>query len=315
MPNYHFITHFDLDGYVSATLYAEIHNIKNRFYHYANNNKISQRIERVIAAKEHDSSDILIITDLSPKESDCDVIDANFSDWIVFDHHETSKINEKYKNHFHKGADAELCATGLVVKNAKKIGLPISPYIKYLSQCVNAFDTWEWQIDPNFDKHEYKDVEALDAMFWNVDFSARRTWINELCTEKENWAMGDNLLSDNAMIKANMIINHKNKYLKKVAQESKVVEYAIHDKKYSIAVVRSDEFISEVGNVILDAHPTVDFSITLHGKNKASLRSHENFDVGHFAETYLNGGGHNQSAGGLLDEESVLFEKINNVLE
>ena len=168
-----FISHTDLDGLSACALLQFFLRNQAGERHLVAPNKVDDTVREILAVAHKDDS--LYITDMAPSEDLLPEIDEKFKTWRIYDHHSSRNITgTEYKKHIVSSGDADLSATGLVLKdfndstwkNENSVNGEFSNYLKKYVKYVNDYDTWNWQLDNDYPADDYRNVEMLNLMFW-----------------------------------------------------------------------------------------------------------------------------------------------------
>lgn len=307
------IGHNDLDGQVSVKL-SEYYLGKQiqlpvlSLKHVSNADVDSTIIEE-LALLEKDT--LLVITDVSPSSEVGKAIEAKFKEGysiILFDHHKTALELNQYE-----------WATVVVEKDGKKMcgtnlyfefllsEVPVSDltsealnYINVLSslvELVRLYDTWEWYNLP------VKTLEAKGLNDWFYMLGGREfdNWTkiqlqHGVSNLKGVFELGEE--AEKELEKENIRIS---KYFNRKDKKLQIREY----EGTSFGLVAVEQYHSEIGNMLAEAHPELMFIAMIDVDNdKVSLRTIHQFDVSKIAIRY-GGGGHSAAAGFNLTEDNI----------
>lgn len=225
-------------------------------------------------------------------------LEKNFANhWLIFDHHESEEsLRQKYSANCIQPTNPNInpSATSLVWEWVQKmvnfVNVPSTRQheLSEIVELIRAYDTWDWQNDPNMPSAERKNADELNQLFWFYPLSKSRKFVENV------YAAGwEQYRAQNALL-INTLNGRRQRYLDKHLKN--VVEFTAED--HSFGVVYASDFKSEIAHALLQRHQ-VDAALVIDG-HSISLRSNGKIDVAAFAEKYFNGGGHADSAGGIL---------------
>ena len=161
--------------------------------------------------------------------------------------------------------------------------------LEYLVELIRAYDTWDWQNDPNISEEERVAADNFDQLFWFYPLQDSASFVaNVFSVGWEEYAKQNQLL-----IKT--LNERRAKYLKSHLKDTLITKIAGHQ----LGLVYADDYKSEIAHELLIQHPDVDAALVISPVS-VSLRSNGKLDVAKFAEKYFNGGGHADAAGGRL---------------
>ena len=208
---------------------------------------------------------LIIMTDCSPKSEEVIELINKYSlegnEFILLDHHKTALGLNKYNWSFVKvETDGKKhSGTELFYNHLKNEGIDVSMFEEF-TELIRSYDTWDWF------KNNFKTPEKLNRLFYFLGL--------EKFTESMHYKIENNLPlfngEDELSLRAIDIVNKQ--YIEKNKNKFEVIYY--EGKK--VAVIFTDNCISELGNTICYENADIDFCclIDLNSK-KCALRSRE----------------------------------------
>jgi len=297
------ITHNDLDG-VGCEIVGELafDNLDTTIV--KNPKDASAKVTEFINSKEYENFDLIFITDISVDEETADLIqDLPIMEYIKFtllDHHGTAGYLNKYefatvRTEGKLGKEAGtsmffeyLVEQGFFVKDNLFDALTI------FVEKVRRYDTWEW-------KDVYSDQEALELnnLLYLV---GQRNFVSKMIHKfkttnpfvvmdgswRQMFDQGDKTVISVDNDKKEAYINNKEKQIS-----------SCRYSKGTFGLVFSEQYTSELGNVLSERHPNFDFiALVDMGSRKVSLRTiHDDIDLGKDVAKLFGGGGHAKASG------------------
>ena len=262
--------------------------------------RIDEELSRWMQTAEVGRFTDVYIMDMTP-DSDYSfkLLNERFANhWLVFDHHESeAELRQKYAANSIVPADPTVnpSATSLVWDWLKqqssftKIDEQRQKDLAYLVELIRAYDTWDWQNDPEMNEQERIDADNLDQLFWFYPLQDSEEFVQNVFNTSWQQYQEENRL----LIRT--LNERRAKYLKSHLKDILITD--IDDHKFG--VVYASDYKSEIAHELLVQHPEVDAALVVSPVS-VSLRSNGKLDVAKFAEKYFNGGGHVDAAGGRL---------------
>ena len=240
------------------------------------------------------------IMDMTPdSEYTFQQLNENFANhWLVFDHHESEEaLRNKY------AANSVTPANPAVNPSAASLAwdwLTQQPHfndlpeerrqdLAYLVELIRAYDTWDWQNDPDMDDKERTAADDLDQLFWFYPLQDSESFVMDVF--KAGWQKYRE--SNRLLIRT--LNERRTKYLTSHLKD--VLKTKLDGHQFGI--VYASDYKSEIAHELLDQNPDVDAALVISPVS-VSLRSNGKLDVAKFAEKYFGGGGHADAAGGRL---------------
>ena len=283
-------TDLDLDGCCSYLVYCwakqkkpkvvtlKVSNLREKFLGWLNNNKLEDY--KQVYFFDLDTTEI---QDLIDKKNVC-----------IFDHHKTHK-EEIYKNAEYNIDVNETSCSKLIYKYYNTLGSlgNLTTEQKHLIALVNDYDCYELK---------FPESNKLNFLFWYKNGNKLQNFINDF----EHGFHG-------FTNEQNKIISYHFYKFKKLAEGLQLFECTlpIGGKEYKFVSAFAKEYINDVAQYIIDkTNHDVCMLINLNGK-RVYYRKNTNveLDLGKFAKTISNGGGHEYAAGGELTETVLALSK------
>lgn len=297
-------SHNDLDGFGAPLLLKAVQPVMFDDTEFDMTNcgagRIDDEFTRWMRTAEASRFTDVYIMDMTP-DSDYTFqqLNANFANhWLVFDHHESEEdLRSKYAANSITAANPSVnpSATSLVwdwlqqqphfadLPNQRRTDLA------YLVELIRAYDTWDWQNDPDMSATERTAADNLDQLFWFYPLQDSASFVEGVL--KAGWPKYQ---EENRLL-IHTLNERRAKYLKSHLKDMITTTIAGHQ----FGVVYADDYKSEIAYELLEQHPDVDAALVVSPVS-ISLRSNGKLDVAKFAEKYFNGGGHADAAGGRL---------------
>lgn len=303
-------SHTDLDGFggpcllqaVAETMFPDttfdVSNIKagtidERFATWLNNDPAADQFTDVY------------IMDMTPdSEYTFKLLNENFANhWLVFDHHESeAAARSKYAANSVTPADPSTLpsAASLVwdwLKKQPHFGdLPKERQdeLAYVVELIRAYDTWDWQNDPNMADSERQDADNLDQLFWFYPKQHSAEFVAHLME------LGWQKYSEQQSLLIRTLNERREHYIKSHLKDLLQTKVDGHQ----FGVVYASSYVSEIGHRILDSDPKIEGAMII-GPTSVSLRADGKVDVADLAAKYFNGGGHANAAGGRLTSNPI----------
>ncbi|QZN92833.1 phosphoesterase [Limosilactobacillus panis] len=297
-------SHNDLDGFgaplllraVQPTMFADVEfDMTN-----CGAGRIDDEFAHWLKSPETGRFTDVYIMDMTP-DSDYTFqqLNTNFANhWLVFDHHESEEaLRKKYAANSVLPADPQVnpSAASLVwdwlQKQPHFNDLPEQRRqdLAYLVELIRAYDTWDWQNDPDMGDEERTAADDLDQLFWFYPLQDSASFVMDVFNAGWTKYREDNQL----LIRT--LNERRAKYLKGHLKD--ILKTKLDGHQFGI--VYASDYKSEIAHELLDQNPDVDAALVISPVS-VSLRSNGKLDVAKFAEKYFAGGGHADAAGGRL---------------
>lgn len=307
---YHF-THNDADA-VGCALVASFFTNSDTKSIFESLDKIDNTIISFLSDKNHPAPNVIIISDVSLKDETCNFLmnycmtrgEETSIPIMLFDHHVTNKMNEKYEWCVVQTED-----NGVPISAAKlmfnRLYDTIEPAYRdsmgIIIDAISRYDTWEWKRHPIDYREEYTNILIKQTGVVETLLSLRRSLINSIGLEGPVFKFEDTalLLIDTYLKKREKVLNG--------IQDRGVV--ATTFQEYTIALMIPDSiFFNESMEAIYEADDTIDIVYGLCPETKTlHLRSNkDDVNLARFAKYYYGGGGHKQAAGAKLSRKKFI---------
>lgn len=268
-------THTDMDGVGCAVLLSKAFpDIEIYFIDYAEVNEVIG--DYLINHRTNDYE--IWITDMSVDADMAEILNSRGKVNLI-DHHATAKwLQEKYNWAY---VDVSYSAT-MHVYNLLSTIIELGDY-KAFAELVDNYDTW------GYGTHPTDEAQSLNKL---LQVMGKYRWLNRFNkVSSVKMSTVENVLIE-------LDIEKEQKYI----QDSVRVAVTMTDPQgYTYALLSADQYISQVGNYLIDNYPQLEYVILLDMRlNKASLRGRGNVDLGKMAKL-LGGGGHKRAAGFPMD--------------
>lgn len=281
----------DIDGVSPIILLKLCH--REIDYHLLENGEIEEKLPIILSDVTEEYENIYI-TDLSLSENMYQWIETkNWKDKIhIFDHH----ISHSYATIYpYVTIDIEECATSLFFRHLKLLYpefMNKDSLEQYVEHVLNL-DLWHWVEKKDF---LAKQLGDLFGILGNIDYI--EYFYQKLSSEDEFFltSFEHKLLQ----IEDNRI----KRYYERKNKSMLMFSYHSHQ----MGVVFAENYCSELGMMLQNAHPELDFIAMINVEGGVSLRTQKNdIDLSEIA-TLFGGGGHRKASGfGVLEENRIDF--------
>ncbi|WP_076459766.1 DHHA1 domain-containing protein [Limosilactobacillus caccae] len=297
-------SHNDLDGFGAPLLLKTVQPVMFPDVEFDMTNcgagRIDEELGQWMQSAEVGRFTDVYIMDMTP-DSDYSFKQLNdkfANHWLVFDHHESeAELRQKYAANSIGPADEKInpSATSLVwdwltgQPHFNELAEQRRRELAYLVELIRAYDTWDWQNDPDMAEQERIDADDFDQLFWFYPLQDSEEFVqNVFATSWQEYQAANRLL-------IRTLNERRAKYLKSHLKDVLVTTLAGH----KFGIVYASDYKSEIAHELLEQNPEVDAALVISPVS-VSLRSNGKLDVAKFAEKYFNGGGHADAAGGRL---------------
>lgn len=306
----HIIHHVDLDGYgvkLLGQLYAEQTNQPFECFKSG-----YSKVNWVVSESLASFPDEIIIGDLSINQETAERLNKCYNDGLQLrlrDHHAGAEWLNKYPWALVKSDDEvgiSRCGTYWLAQDKEFDS--IRPYIQYLINLIDDYDTWKWVEKNNLQ------ARNLNAIF-NVMGNDFYDWLYRLATHsiKSRIPIREEdvfIPTIQAMVDArnHMIQNqvHSCEYYMSVMNLWMPVEQpdgTSVDTKFNTGIIYILDNLSEVAEILLTNHPELDILMMIVPPACISWRTKKDLPIslGQIANWATgNGGGHSQAASSIL---------------
>lgn len=311
------ISHNDLDGFgaplLLKALQPELFNNVNFDLTTCSAGRLDQELERFFRQPDIQKYTDIYIMDMTPdSEYSFQQLERHFANhWLIFDHHESEEaLRKEYAANCITPSNPEINPSAVslvwdwVSKQVNFTNVPSTRQqeLQEIVELIRAYDTWDWQNDPNMSNDERKAADELNQLFWFYPLSQSESFVENV------YQAGWKQYHDQNTLLINTLNGRRQRYLDKHLKN--VVEFDVDG--HSFGVVYASDFKSEIAHALLQRHD-VEAALVIDARS-VSLRSNGKLDVAEFAEKYFNGGGHADSAGGVLPVNPI-EEAENTVVE
>ena len=287
MPKIHIITDADLDG-VGSYLFIKYAYEKASISYSVTTEK---KFLTDISSFDFSKYDLVIISDLNLKKEEIKLCD--YKNVMVIDHHaEHSELLDDYKNSKTIIKDYTSC-TKLIFDNFK-LDEKLNKNQKLLVKLIDDYDSYTLSLP--FSK-------PLNQVFWSYTGDRILKFENDF----KNGFFGFTQFHKNAL---KIIQNKIDRFFKE--ETIHIGNLKIGDNNYNIAGVMVSFSPNEIAENIIDKYK-VDFVIMINVKGKAVyMRRSKNctLNMGKLAAKLMDGGGHEDAAGGTLNDNVINITKF-----
>lgn len=282
------LTHNDFDGVGSPIVLKNIAGKTGdevKAVYYTNNGDVEKTIDDIIA-KYGVEGYKLFICDHSPTLAHYNLMVEKGIDFMIFDHHKSSKIQGLEHVVFNIERSATAIFTGYLVDE--------------LSKAVGGFKTAELYNEViNFVYH----VNDYDMWIHESPHSKRinrllyETSINHFVERFSN-----NPSADFTEVEEIIVSTSEKKMQNYINKAEKHTHFYVDRLGHGYGVVFADQYQSELGHQLLELHP-IDYIFMVNAQSsKVSLRSNGKVDVSEVAKRFAylletDSGGHHAAAG------------------
>lgn len=297
------ISHNDLDGFgaplLLKALQPELFNNVTFDLTTCSAGRLDQELERFFRQPDIQKYSDIYIMDMTP-DSDYSFqqLEQHFANhWLVFDHHESEEdLRKQYATNCISPTNPEINPSAVslvwdwVSKQVNFANVPTARQheLQEIVELIRAYDTWDWQNDPNMKSEERQAADELNQLFWFYPLSQSKTFVTTVY--QTGWKQ---YRAQNTLL-INTLNSRRQRYLDKHLKN--VIEFSVDG--HSFGIVYASDFKSEIAHALLQQHD-VEAALVIDA-HSVSLRSNGQLDVAEFAADYFNGGGHADSAGGIL---------------
>lgn len=276
------ITHSDLDGIGCEILFKCIHGEKAEVT-IAETYNVNEIVESALDDLENKKYTKLFITDLSVNEKLAKRINDNDMDVTLLDHHPSAEFLNKYKfaNVIIESGRGKECGTSLLASYYCEYLQHASFELVKFVKLVRQYDTWEW-------KNKYNNIDAkkLNDLLYIL---GREKFVNlmlqKICNNEDLFDETINIILESKQNEINNYINIKENDL--------IIKEILG---YKAGVIMCDMYSSELGNILSEKHPELDF-IAIIKQNSIGLRCvKDNVNLTEIAK-HFGGGGHKKASG------------------
>ena len=287
MPKIHIITDADLDG--AGSFLCLKYAYENAFISYSVTTE--KNFLNDISHFKFNEYDLVIISDLNLKQNEINLCD--FKNVIIIDHHkEHIELIKNYKNAKSIIKDYTSCTK--LIFDTFKLKSKLNKNQKLLIKLIDDYDSYTLSLP--FSK-------PLNQVFWSYTGDRIHKFENDF----NEGFFGFNQFQKNAL----KITQNK---IERFFKEETIYKgnLKIGGNNYNVAGVFISFSPNEIAERIIEDYK-VDFVIQINLKGKAvCMRRSKNctLNLGKLASKLMDGGGHNDAAGGTLNESIINITKF-----
>ena len=244
-------------------------------------------------------SDVYIMDMTPDSENTFKQLNEHFANhWLVFDHHESEEAQRsRYAGNTVEphGEMVHASATSIVwdwLQDQSAFASLTGQQrhkLDQLAELIRAYDTWDWQNDPELSAAVKDGADQLNELFWFYPKKRAGEFMEHVFeTGWDDYCQQNELLVNTLMERRAAYINH---HLKDVLTAT--------IDGHQLGIVYASDYQSQLAHDLLNDQPDLDAALVI-GAMRISLRSNDKMDVAKFAEQYYQGGGHANAAGGRL---------------
>jgi oligoribonuclease NrnB/cAMP/cGMP phosphodiesterase (DHH superfamily) len=311
-------THTDLDGCGAAVVANQAFGKENVDVTYCDYSNVDDKIANFITSGNVVNYDLIFITDISVKERVAEMLDRvnTFSPKVVLlDHHNSAIWLNKYEwatvtsvklvetmvpadggYSIPDGYEEKTAGTSMFYDYVNDryplhaINIPLESFVEE----VRRYDTWDW-----FNLYNDEHAKALNDLLYLI---GREKFVNRFSDNP------DIAFTDTERLILEIEQNKIRKYIDRVSNT--VVVRPLQGASFhfdNVGFVFAEQYTSELGNVIANNRPELDFVVIVNLSDCAlgfrGVKDH--IDLGTEVAVHFGGGGHPKSAGAKLDKDSL----------
>ena len=291
------ITHSDLDGIGCEILFRYVEGMfdNNIDVVIAEYNNVNEVVENALNELENGKYTELFITDLSINNELAKRIRDNNMNVKLLDHHPSAEFLNKYKfaNVIIESGRGKECGTSLLASYYYEYLQHVNIEIVKFIELVRQYDTWEWK-----DKYNNIDAKKLNDLLYIL---GREKFVNLILQKLLN---NESLFDETTNLILELKQNEINNYIN-TKEKDLIIKGVLG---YKVGIIMCDMYSSELGNVLSEKHPELDF-IAIIKQNSIGLRCiKDNINLTEIAK-HFGGGGHKKASGFPLNNV-----KLNNFI-
>lgn len=302
-------SHNDLDG-VGCGIVAKLA-FPDADVTYCGYHNIDEKVAEFIKEELYKEYDYIFITDISLKHSVVQMINDRpelAKKLKLLDHHATAMHLNEYDWAFVQpmGRVGTNSGTNMLFEYLKRVGcFRYELYLDGLTcfvEKIRRYDSWEW-----YNVYDDENASALNDLFWLYGWKTfEKRYVNrfrklKICRVSmgdwlEMFDDGDRIVLDVDNAKKKDYINRKQKQM--------ITGCLLG---YRAGFVFAEQYISELGNILSENNPELDFIVILDlGNKKVSYRTtHDYIDLGKDVASHFGGGGHAKASGSQLNAQAI----------
>lgn len=287
------ITHSDLDGIGCEILFRYVEGMfdNNIDVVIAGYNNVNEVVENALNELENGKYTKLFITDLSINNELAKRIRDNNMNVKLLDHHPSAEFLNKYKfaNVIIESGRGKECGTSLLASHYYEYLQHVNIEIVKFIELVRQYDTWEWR-----DKYNNIDAKKLNDLLYIL---GREKFVNLILQKLLN---NESLFDETTNLILELKQNEINNYIN-TKEKDLIIKKVLG---YKVGIIMCDMYLSELGNVLSEKHPELDF-IAIIKQNSIGLRTvKDDINLTDIAKQF-GGGGHPKASGFPLGKDKL----------
>lgn len=287
------ITHSDLDGIGCEILFRYVEGMfdNNIDVVIAEYNDVNEIVENALNELENGKYMELFITDLSINNELAKRISDNNMNVKLLDHHPSAEFLNKYKfaNVIIESGRGKECGTSLLASHYYEYLQHVNIEIVKFIELVRQYDTWEWR-----DKYNNIDAKKLNDLLYIL---GREKFVNLILQKLLN---NESLFDEKTNLILELKQNEINNYIN-TKEKDLIIKKVLG---YKVGIIMCDMYLSELGNVLSEKHPELDF-IAIIKQNSIGLRTvKDDINLTDIAKQF-GGGGHPKASGFPLGKDKL----------
>lgn len=287
------ITHSDLDGIGCEILFRYVKGMfdNNIDVVIAEYNDVNEIVENALNELENGKYTELFITDLSINNELAKRISDNNMNVKLLDHHPSAEFLNKYKfaNVIIESGRGKECGTSLLASHYYEYLQHVNIEIVKFIELVRQYDTWEWR-----DKYNNIDAKKLNDLLYIL---GREKFVNLILQKLLN---NESLFDETTNLILELKQNEINNYIN-TKEKDLIIKKVLG---YKVGIIMCDMYLSELGNVLSEKHPELDF-IAIIKQNSIGLRTvKDDINLTDIAKQF-GGGGHPKASGFPLGKDKL----------
>lgn len=214
---------------------------------------------------------------------------------VIVDHHSSHFPNKSKYTKAKVIVEEATSACLLLYKRLKEVAAtPLTEAQKLLILLVDDYDSYQFKLPQTY---------SVNTLFWN--FQGDR--VSKFC---DRWQKGFDLIDDGEK----SIVAFYKKRLERIQSELSifVADIPVGEKSYKFTATFATEYLNDIAQYILQK-TGAEVALVINSKTqKVSFRRTREgtFNVAKLAERIADGGGHEFSAGGVLNDKVLAFSKL-----
>lgn len=308
MQHIKLFSHNDLDGFGAPCLFMTLAPYMFKGVEFdltsCSAGRLDRELEHWFRQPDIQRYTDVYIMDMTPDSAySFKLLEQKFANhWLVFDHHESeAELRAGHAKNCIEPLDADVAPSAVSLvwdyltqqQNFALVPEERRRELAELVEMIRAYDTWDFQNDPDMPYEKRRASDELNQLFWFFPLSRSESFVTSVFDA--GW---ERYRSEHSLL-ISTLEGRRQRYLDKHLKDVETFELEGH----SFGVVYASDYKSEIAHELLRKHD-VDAALVIDG-HSVSLRSNGRLDVAKFAEDYFGGGGHADSAGGRLEVEPI----------